>query len=60
MNEIKLLHEMIGEERRNSPNGYRLANKYAAGWLKAKFEVKEKLDLASSRNWHRAALKKRC
>lgn len=52
--------EIIGEEQRKLPNGHRPANKYAASWLKAKFEVREKLDLPNSYHWHRAALKKRC
>ena len=60
MNAIQPLLEIIGEEQRKLPNGHRLANKYAASWLKVKFEVREKLDLPNSHHWHRTALKKRC
>lgn len=57
MNEIKSLHAIIGEQRRNSLNGHRSVNGYV-GRLQAKFEVREKLDSRNAHNWHRAALKK--
>ncbi|GIV85588.1 MAG: hypothetical protein KatS3mg052_2595 [Candidatus Roseilinea sp.] len=52
---------MTSEGRLNKPSTHQPAiNLATLGWLKVKFEVREKWDAVNGHNRYRVAIKKRC